>query len=300
VPLDERRRLAQKAFQHVALYDTAIARYLRGADEAFPDTMTIGLRKRSGLRYGENPHQQGAFYTLDGAEVEGLAAAEQLHGKELSYVNILDADAAYRAACDFDGPTAVVVKHATPCGLAAHRDIAVAWDRAFAGDPMSAFGGIVAFNRPVDETLAKAIRATRHPMSGARLMLDVIVAPDFTAEALALLGKSANLRILRAPPIDMRRPDIEYRHVVGGILMQEADRPDENGLVMNVVSRRAPTKAEEADLRFAWRCVKHVKSNAVVLAKDSAMVGMGAGQTNRVQAVELALKAAGESSRGAV
>ncbi len=295
VPLEERRRLAAKAFQHVALYDTAIASYLRGDEADFPETVTAGLRKLFELRYGENPHQRAAFYADAGlARPEGVAAAEQLHGKQLSYVNILDADAAWSAACDFDGPTVVIVKHTNPCGLATDPHIVEAWRRALAGDPISAFGGVVAVNRPVTGELAAAIRASKHPTSGQRLFLEIIIAPDFDDEALALLRKSRDLRILRAP---LDRPDaqrFELRQVTGGMLMQTPDRVSDNQVEMQVVTQRAPTDQELADLRFAWKAVKHVKSNAIVLARDGAIVGMGAGQPNRVTSVHLALRAAGE------
>ncbi|OGO51222.1 MAG: bifunctional phosphoribosylaminoimidazolecarboxamide formyltransferase/IMP cyclohydrolase [Chloroflexi bacterium RBG_16_68_14] len=296
VPLEERRRLAAKAFQHVALYDTAIASYLRGEEAGLPGAVTIALRKRWDLRYGENPHQQAAFY-VDAPTPSGpvgMAAAEQLHGKQLSYVNILDADAAWNAACDFDGPAVAIVKHANPCGLAANPDVVEAWRRALAGDPISAFGGIVAVNRPVAVELARAIRESKHPTSGQRLFLEIVIAPNFEDEALALLGKSRDLRILRAPLIEPGAQRFEVRQVVGGMLMQTPDQVGDNQVELRVVTQRQPTEQELADLRFAWKAVKHVKSNAIVLAKDGAMVGVGAGQPNRVTSVFLALRAAGE------
>ncbi len=301
VPIEERRRLAAKAFQHVALYDTAIASYLREGEAELPEAVTIGLRKRLDLRYGENPHQRAAFYVDAGvARPAGIAAAEQLHGIELSYVNILDADAAWRAACDFAGPAVAIIKHTTPCGIAAHADVAEAWRRAFAGDPISAFGGIVGINRPVTRALAEEIRSTKHPTSGQRLLLHIIVAPEYDADALALLGKSGDLRILRAPLIEPDARRVEYRYVVGGMLMQSPDWLPDEQLELKVVTQRAPTDQELADLRFAWKAVKHVKSNAIVLAKDGSMVGAGAGQTNRVTSVHLALRAAGERTPGSV
>jgi phosphoribosylaminoimidazolecarboxamide formyltransferase/IMP cyclohydrolase len=305
VPADERRRLAAKAFQYVALYDTAIASYLRvpagqeGQGDAFPDELTFGLRKRAGLRYGENPHQQAAFYadaaTLRG---EGIAAAEQLGGIEMSYVNYLDADAAWRAACDFAAPCVAIVKHATPCGLAANDDVAEAWRRAFLGDPVSAFGGIVGINRRVTKALAEEVRATKHPTSGQRLLLHIIVAPEYDEEAVALLSKSRDLRILRAPLIGRDAGRLETRQVVGGMLVQTPDDLPDGAIEFRPATKRAPDERELADLRFAWKAVKHVKSNAIVLAKDGAMVGAGAGQPNRVNSVELALEAAGERAAG--
>ena len=299
VPIEQRRRLAAKAFQHVALYDTAIAGYLRTEEAELPEELTVGLRRLSELRYGENPHQQAAFYAdASSPNLAGLAAAEQLHGKQLSYVNILDADAAYGAACDFDAPAVAIVKHANPCGLAAHDDIVEAFQRALAGDPISAFGGIVAVNRPVTGELAKAIRASKHPTSGQRLFLEIIIAPEFDAEALALLQKSRDLRILRTPLLGQAGGPFELRQVVGGMLMQTRDRVADDDVELQVVTKRTPSDEELADLRFASKAVKHVKSNAIVLAKDGAITGMGAGQPNRVISVHLALRAAGDRASG--
>ena len=299
VSLEERQRLAAKAFQHVALYDTAIASYLRDDAGDLPEAVTIGLRKRFDLRYGENPHQRAAFYADAGlAQPAGVAAAEQLHGKQLSYVNILDADAAWNAACDFAGPAVAVVKHTNPCGLASHPDVVEAFRRALAGDPVSAFGGVVAVNRPVTGELASAIRASKHPTSGQRLFLEIILAPDFDDEALSLLRKSRDLRILRTPLVQAEAVGFEFRQVVGGMLMQTPDRVADDAVELQVVTKRKPTEEELADLRFAWKAAKHVKSNAIVLARDGAIVGMGAGQPNRVNSVHLAVRAAGERAPG--
>jgi len=297
VPMSRRRALAAKAFQHVATYDTAIASYLR--EEALPANVTIALRKLQELRYGENPHQEAAFYANAGLERSaGIAAAEQLHGIELSYVNILDADAAWSAACDFEEPAVAIIKHATPCGLAANADVIQAWERAFLGDPLSAFGGIVGINRPVTREIAKAIRASKHPTSGQRLLLHIIVAPDYDDGALELLRKSKDLRILKTPLIDRNERRYELRQVVGGMLMQTRDAVADADVELKVVTKRQPDEDEMTNLRFAWKAVKHVKSNAIVLAKDGAMVGAGAGQPNRVNSVHLALRAAGERAPG--
>ena len=232
------------------------------------------------------------------AKPAGIAAAEQLHGIELSYVNILDADAAWRTACDFSAPAVAIVKHATPCGLATNADVLEAWRRAFAGDPISAFGGIVGINQPVTKALAEEIRNTKHPTSGQRLLLHIIVAPAYDDEAVALLSKSKDLRILRAPLIDSSESRLEVRQVVGGLLMQTPDNVRDSDIEFRVVTERKPSEQELADLRFAWKAVKHVKSNAIVLAKDGAMVGAGAGQPNRVDSVMLALRGAGERAPG--
>ncbi len=321
VPKAERRRLAAKAFQHVALYDTVIASYLRdgaadqrsgdleslpragrgvarGRGGGWPEELTIGLRKRMDMRYGENPHQAGALYAEAGVS-GGIVAAKQLHGIELSYNNIMDADAAWRAATDFAAPTIAIIKHNTPCGLASHDELPTAYDRALAGDPISAYGGIVACNRPVDGYLARAMRASVSPSSGQRMLFHIIVAPGYSERALEALRRWRNTRILEVPLGDALPYDV--RRVTGGFLVQDPDRrPDDATLEMKVVSKRQPTEDEIRDLRFAWRACKHVKSNAIVLAKDSAMTGMGAGQPNRVTSVRLAVERAGERARGSV
>jgi phosphoribosylaminoimidazolecarboxamide formyltransferase/IMP cyclohydrolase len=302
-PLEWRRRLAVKTFQHVATYDTAIAAYLRGAEDPFPDEITLAFTKRSELRYGENPHQLGALYREVDPRVrepEGVVNARQLNGKALSYVNLLDADAAWSAACDFPGPTAVIVKHMTPCGIAGRDDLAEAFARAFEADPISAFGGIIAINRPVDGALAAAIRAAKHPTSGQRLFVEIIIAPAFTPEAVERLSKSKDLRILEAPPVRMANRAFEHRGIVGGMLIQEFDRIGGDPQELRVLTKRHPTDTELSDMKFAWLCAKHVKSNAVVLVKDRVLVGMGAGQPNRVTSARLAVESAGEKARGAV
>jgi phosphoribosylaminoimidazolecarboxamide formyltransferase/IMP cyclohydrolase len=301
VAFEERRRLAQKAFQHVALYDTAIAGYLRALEESeegpenarkLPQAITIGLRKRLDLRYGENPHQHAALYldqSLPGGR-DGIATAKQLHGKEISYNNIVDADAAWQAVSDFEECTVAVVKHTNPCGLASHPDQAEAYRRALAGDPVSAYGGIVAVNRPLSAEMAREMGSTFY---------EVVVAPGYEEEALALLRKKRNLRVLQ-PAGGTSAAGIQYRQVSGGALLQEEDRTPDSELSLRTVTKREPTAKELRDLRFAWRAVKHVKSNAIALAKEQALVGMGAGQPNRVTSVHLALRLAGERSRGSV
>jgi len=293
-PLEWRRKLAVKAFQHVAAYDTAISAYLRGFEDPFPPLITFAARKRLDLRYGENPHQLAAFYRLVdvfSGEPQGIAGAEQLHGKELSYNNILDADAAWGAACDFEEPAVAVIKHTNPCGLAVHEDLAEAYRRAYSGDTVSAYGGIVAANRPVTAAMAEAMKG---------VFYEVVVAPGFEPEALERLRKRRDLRILQAPPLDRGRRVLSVRSVEGGFLMQEADRFGDITLETRTVTRRGPTDAEMRDLLFAWRAAKHVKSNAIVLARDRTLVGMGAGQPNRVTSVHLAVRAAGERAPGSV
>jgi len=298
VGLDERKRLAQKAFQHVALYDTAIAQYLGQGMELFPEDMTIALKKRYGLRYGENPHQQAAFYSEQrvGAKPDtGITWAKQLWGRELSFNNILDADAAWAVVMDFAAPTVAIIKHTNPCGLASYDDIAEAYRRAFSGDPVAAFGGIVAINRPVDLATAKEITPTFY---------EIIIAPEYKPEALAALQKKKDLRILRAdlpPGYGKALPgSLDFRRVKSGLLVQTSDTVPEDRVEMKVVTKRKPTEAEKKDLLFAWRAVKHIKSNAIVLARDRTLVGMGAGQPSRIVAARIAREKAGDKTRGSV
>ena len=287
---EERRALAAKAFQHVALYDTLIARFLRGDSDGFSEELTLGLRKAQDLRYGENPHQRAALYAT-APPIGGVVSAERLHGVALSYVNILDADAAWRAAQDFPEPTVSLIKHATPCGLASHPDIAEAYRRAHAGDPVSAYGGIVGFNRTVTAEAAQAMRG---------VLYDVIIAPGYEPKALDVLRKRRNTRILEVPEAGASHDRLLVHSVSGGALLQTPDDLDEDPAGWTVVTQRQPTEQERADLAYAWRAVKHVKSNAIVLVRDRAMVGMGAGQPNRVTSVHLALRSAGERAPGSV
>ncbi len=299
VPLEERRKLAQKAFQHVALYDTAIATYLRGDGDPFTQELTIGLTRIQTMRYGENPHQKSAFYREALSSGPAIASAQQLHGKELSHNNILDADGAWNAVLDFAEPAVAVIKHTNPCGLASHPDIAEAYRRAYSGDTVSAFGGIVAFNRPLTLAAAEEVR---------KVFYEIVIAPDYDPPALALLQKKKDLRILKIPAngpsgasgLASLGPVLDYRRVSGGMLVQTADVLDEDPKSWKPATKRAPTAKELEELAFAWRVVKHVKSNAIVLVKDRTLVGMGAGQPNRVTSVHLALRAAGERAKGCV
>jgi len=296
--LAERKRLAQKAFQHVAIYDTAIAQYLRQDMEGFPEEMTMAMKKRYSLRYGENPHQQAAFYaelSVGEKKATGITWAEQLGGKELSFNNILDADAAWGAVTDFAAPTVSIIKHTNPCGLASHRDIAEAYRRAFSGDPVAAFGGIVASNRAVTLAMAQEIKP---------IFYEIVIAPEYEAEALKLLKRKKDLRILVAElPPGYGKAELAYldfRRVKGGFLVQTSDSVPENSISLKVVTKRKPTKAEIDDLLFAWRAVKHIKSNAIVLAKDKTLLGMGAGQPSRIVSAQIAKERAGDKARGSV
>jgi len=296
--LAERKRLSQKAFQHVAVYDTAISQYLRQGAEGFPEEMTIALKKRYGLRYGENPHQLAAFYAeqvVAGKKETGITWAEQLGGKELSFNNILDADAAWGVATDFSAPTVAIIKHTNPCGLASHDDIVEAYRRALTGDPVAAFGGIVASNRAINRAAAEEI---------AKTFYEIVIAPEYETEALKLLQRKKNLRILVAelpPGYGKAEPSyLDFRRVKGGFLVQSSDSLPEDSVSLKTVTKREPTKAEIEDLLFAWRAVKHVKSNAIVLVKDKTLLGMGAGQPSRIISAQIAKEKAGEKTVGSV
>ncbi|MSQ41687.1 MAG: bifunctional phosphoribosylaminoimidazolecarboxamide formyltransferase/IMP cyclohydrolase [Dehalococcoidia bacterium] len=300
-----RRALAAKAFAHVARYDTLVAEYLRGEPAALPAELTVAMTRRELLRYGENPHQRGAFYAHDSVLVpaEGIGAYTQHHGKALSFVNILDADAAYNLVLECEQPAVAIIKHTNPCCFAAGRagaGMAGLYERALTeGDCLSAYGGIVAINRPLDMDTTRALRELRSPASGERMFYEIVVAPGADPEALEhLKKKSQDLRILTAPAGDPHRARLDFRAVRGGVLVQEADVSEETRF--EVVSERQPTALELADLALAWKVCKHVKSNAVAMVRDGVLVGMGAGQPNRAASARIAGEAAGERARGAV
>ena len=288
--LEERKGLARKAFQHVALYDTAISRYLSDGDDLSSNEMTLGHTKLYDLRYGENPHQKASLYA-DPLSAGGIVSAKQLHGIELSFTNILDADAAWRVMSDFSEPAATVVKHTNPCGLAVHPDQPTAYRSAFEGDSVSAYGGIVGFNRPVTAATADAMRG---------VLYHIVVAPAYEPEALETFRKRKQLRVLQVSPAKGPVEDLDVRKVSGGALIQTADTVEEDPSSWKVVTECKPTEAQLEDLSFAWKAAKHIKSNTIVLAKDRALVGMGAGQPNRVTSVHLALRIAGDKARGSV
>ncbi|EGL83473.1 Bifunctional purine biosynthesis protein purH [Caldalkalibacillus thermarum TA2.A1] len=287
-----RRRLAAKAFRHTAAYDALIAEYLSNqVDERTPEKLTITFEKVQDLRYGENPHQQAAFYRQPLAE-SGIAQAEQLHGKALSYNNINDADAALGLVKEFERPAVVAVKHTNPCGVGIGEDIAQAYQKAYEADPVSIFGGIVAANRPIDEQTARQMAET---------FLEIVLAPDFTSQALEILTQKKNLRLLKVGrATQINRVPFRYQSVAGGLLVQEDDVQDVSRQEIKVVTERAPSEAEWEQLLFAWKVVKHVKSNAIVLAKDRQTIGIGAGQMNRVGAARIAIEQAGDKAQGAV
>ena len=297
---EDRRSLAAKAFHHVASYDAAVAAYLSATaeeeteeSESLPENLKISLVQTASLRYGENPHQAGGLYVAEGVTSGGVAGARQLHGRELSYNNLMDADAAWRIVSDFPDTTAVVIKHANPCGLASHPQQLTAYQNAFEGDTVSAFGGIVGFNRTLDAATAEAM---------APVFYEVVVAPDYAPEALEILKKKRNLRILAVDPVVQSGQSHSYdlRVIAGGILVQHPDAITEDPDGWQTATDRAPTEEERRDLAFAWKAVKHIKSNAIVFAKDQSLVGMGAGQPNRVVSVHLSQRIAGDKARGSV
>ncbi|GAA5043552.1 bifunctional phosphoribosylaminoimidazolecarboxamide formyltransferase/IMP cyclohydrolase [Nocardia callitridis] len=304
--LAERTKLAAKAFQHTANYDVAVAGWLAAvlvpgietqesaedpAGQHFPDWVGGTWTRDAVLRYGENPHQAAALYTADDGAV-GIAQAQQLHGKEMSYNNYVDADAAWRAAHDHEAPTVAIIKHANPCGIAFGADIAQAHRKAHACDPVSAFGGVIAANRPITVEMAQQV---------AEIFTEVIVAPSYADGAVEVLQRKKNVRILIAEP--PRRAGVELRQISGGALVQQRDILDADGddpANWTLAAGAAADAQTLADLQFAWRACRAVKSNAILLAHDGASVGVGMGQVNRVDAVGLAVQRAGDRAKGSV
>ena len=292
-----RRQLAAEAFAHTAAYDSQVAGWLLDqarpfpeVDNVFPAELSFGGRLAQGLRYGENPDQRAAFYRLENLS-GGLGTARQLQGAELSYNNIQDAAAAFALVSEFQHPAAAIIKHTNPCGCAISADAADAYRRAYECDKVSAYGGVVALNRPLDMETAEEIAA---------IFVEVVIAPGFRPDALVVMGRKPKVRLLEAAPVHAAWGDLEFRSVPGGFLVQTPDRGRFDPEVIQVATKREPTEAEWEELAFAWKVVKHVKSNAIVLARDSASVGVGAGQMSRVEAVNLAVARAGDRAKGSV
>jgi len=286
-----RRRLAAEAYAHTSAYDAWIAAYMHGGAAAgFPQELPFAGRLTRPLKYGENEHQHAAFYRF-GPDPGGLGGARQLQGKELGFNNIQDAAAAIQLVSDFDRPAAAIVKHMNPCGLAVAGDISVAYRMAYECDPTSAFGGIVAVNRPLDRSTAEQI---------VQIVTHVVIAPEILDESLEVLARRKGMIVLEAHPSRPGLFDYDLRSVPGGFLVQEWDRAGFDREASVVATKRDPTEAEWEQLRLAWTAVKHVKSNAIVLFKDGAAVGVGAGQMSRVEAVQIAARRAGERARGSV
>jgi phosphoribosylaminoimidazolecarboxamide formyltransferase/IMP cyclohydrolase len=295
--------LARKVFELTSHYDTMIANYFEKITEnaagsaIFGDTLTLTFEKAQDLRYGENPHQAGIFYkevpTNSGGFSGSLVDVKQLHGKELSYNNINDAAGAIDLIKEFDGPTAVAVKHASPCGVGRGADIFEAYKNAYDADSMSIFGGIVALNREVDAETAAEIH---------KIFVEIVIAPSFSPDALEILSKKKNVRLLELPDISKKncKSMLDMKKICGGILVQERDIELLNEDDIKCVTKKRPTDAEFETLKFAWKVVKFVKSNAIVLANSRQTVGVGGGQPNRITSLEIAIKNAGEKSRGSI
>ncbi|GAA0598756.1 bifunctional phosphoribosylaminoimidazolecarboxamide formyltransferase/IMP cyclohydrolase [Virgibacillus siamensis] len=285
----ERKRLAAKAFRHTAQYDALIANYF--TEEEFPENYTVTYEKKQTLRYGENPHQNAAFYKNALETGMSLASAKQLHGKELSYNNIQDANAALEIIADYNEPATVAVKHMNPCGIGVAENLSEAFSRAYESDSRSIFGGIVACNRPVDAETAEQLSA---------IFLEIVIAPEFSEEAMTILTKKKNIRLLE---LEMENGESGYHKlttVKGGVLVQSNDSGELNEDGLTFPTEKKPSDEEIADLLFAWKAVKHVKSNAIILAGNKQTVGVGAGQMNRVGAAKIAIEQAGEKVKGAV
>ena len=296
ISLNEREKLAIDAFTHTALYDSIISRYLRDkwTDEILPFENSIPLRKKQEMRYGENPHLKGAFYkSIPEINEPCIINAVKLQGKEVSYNNILDSDCAIEAIKEFSDPACVIIKHATPSGIASAKDLLQAWKNAYATDTYSPFGGIISFNREVGKDVAKEL---------SNLFLEVIIAPSFSKEAINIFGKKKNLRLLMVKGLDKKidRKGIVFRSVVGGFLSQERDVKLTPRSDWKFVTKKKPTEEELISMEFAVKCVKHVKSNSVVFVKGTQTVGIGGGQTARVDATWIATHKGKENIKGSI
>ncbi|MDQ0495726.1 MULTISPECIES: bifunctional phosphoribosylaminoimidazolecarboxamide formyltransferase/IMP cyclohydrolase [Paenibacillus] len=293
--LNTRKRLAAKVFRHTAAYDALISDYLSNVTgEPLPERYTVTYEKIQDLRYGENPHQQAAFYRQPLAAKGTLTTAKQLHGKELSYNNINDANAALQIVKEFSEPAVVAVKHMNPCGVGIGGSIYEAYSKAYAADPTSIFGGIVAANRIIDGDTAKKL---------SEIFLEIVLAPGFTKEAMEILTKKKNIRLLdmgEMSPSEQPESRFVVTSIEGGMVVQQNDIHALDPDALTVVTERAPSAEELKQLLFSWKVVKHVKSNAIVLAADNMTIGVGAGQMNRVGAAKIAIEQAGEKTKGAV
>lgn len=287
---ETKRKLAAKVFRHTAAYDALISNYLtEQMGEESPETLTVTFEKKQDLRYGENPHQKATFYKAPFAATSSVAYAEQLHGKELSYNNINDADAALSIVKEFTEPAVVAVKHMNPCGVGVGIDIHEAYTRAYEADPVSIFGGIIAANREIDKATAEKLH---------EIFLEIVIAPSFSQEALEVLQSKKNLRLLTVNIEKATSASKKLTSVQGGLLVQEEDTLSLDENTISIPTKREPSEQEWKDLKLAWKVVKHVKSNAIVLAKDDMTIGVGAGQMNRVGSAKIAITQAGEKAQG--
>lgn len=285
VTLETRKRLAAKAYAHTAAYDAMVASYLEKAPGAtsasqYPNTLNLQFQKRIDLRYGENPHQSAAFYVSPAAQGASIGSAKQLQGKALSYNNIADGDTAFECVRQFDAPACVIVKHANPCGVAVASDTLAAYDKAYKTDPTSAFGGIIAFNRPLNAATARAIVE--------RQFVELIIAPEIEKDALEICARKENVRVLETGGLASSGLHQEYRSVNGGLLVQSRDEGMVVKADLKIVTKRQPTSEELDDLLFAWQVCKYVKSNAIIYVKDRTTIGVGAGQMSRVVSSRIA------------
>jgi phosphoribosylaminoimidazolecarboxamide formyltransferase/IMP cyclohydrolase len=281
--------LAAKAFAHTAAYDALISNYLRagaGAAAAFPERLALSWRRKSLMRYGENPHQSAALYVHAAAHVGSVAHATQLQGKPLSFNNLVDADTALQCVKACGGPACVIVKHANPCGVAVGSELESAYKRAYASDPASAYGGVIAFNRAVDESTASAVVRNQ--------FAEVIIAPAISELARDVFAKKPNVRVLECGSVPAQIPEWDIKSIEGGILIQDRDSDQIAAAELKTVTKRGPSDAELTDLLFAWQIVRFVKSNAIVFAQDGRTLGIGAGQMSRVMSTRIAAIQAGE------
>ncbi|MGC4378558.1 bifunctional phosphoribosylaminoimidazolecarboxamide formyltransferase/IMP cyclohydrolase [Fictibacillus sp. Mic-4] len=287
---ETRRKLAAKTFRHTAAYDALIAEYLTNiVEDENPESLTVTFERKQALRYGENPHQKANFYVKPLGTKTSIANAEQLHGKELSYNNINDADSALNIVREFKEPAVVAVKHMNPCGVGVGNTVEEAFTKAFEADPVSIFGGIIASNREIDEATAVKLN---------EIFLEIIIAPSFSEEALAILTKKKNIRLLTVEFTEEQKIEKRLTSIRGGLLVQDEDAFGLDDATISIPTKREPTEKEWEDLRLAWKVVKHVKSNAIVLAKDNMTIGIGAGQMNRVGAAKIAIEQAGDLAKG--
>ncbi len=289
---DMRKKLAEKAFGLTCSYDAMIYNHFLQQDanaHEFPQHMDLQLERLTELRYGENPHQKASVYQY-GQNRTGILAAAQLQGKPVSYNNIVDAEAAWTCVSEFDEPACVIIKHANPCGVATAADIDTAYKNAYQADSLSAFGGVIALNRPCTLMIAEAI---------TDIFMEVVLAPSFTEEALTLLGNKPNLRVLEIP-VQKRTPSWEMKFISGGMLVQEKDIQEITANDLKIVTKTAPQPEDIDSMLFSWRVLKHIKSNGILIAKDNATVGIGAGQVSRIESVEIAVRKAGEKIHGSV
>lgn len=295
VSLKTKFRLAYKVFEHTCHYDTLIAKYLRDrmGEEFFPETLSLTFEKVQDMRYGENPHQKAVFYKEVGANTGCITSARQLHGKELSYNNINDANGALELLKEFDEPTVVAVKHANPCGVGSAGSIYDAYIKAYESDPVSIFGGIIAVNREINKNTAEEIN---------KIFIEIVIAPSYTEEALQILTRKKNIRVLQLDSITAKLPAGTYdmKKVAGGLLVQNYNHELADFDKFQYVTEKKPTPEQMEDLMFAIKVVKHTKSNGIALAKSKMTIGVGPGQTNRIMAAKIAIEYGGERTKGAV